>query len=165
MCKGKVTRREKCRWCDADEANADAEALAVADEGLEWRKSGSARWYARLSVWHGRLPLRSHAGRRCGARRCFRGGASVLNWNHHCFWHVTGCFLFAERVGGLVAFYGYMTYLGAPLRRVLCTVETFVSARVSARKTVAILDASYGESPTVPGDSFAQTVNKRIAPR
>lgn len=68
-------------------------------------------------------------------------------------------------VGGLVTFYGYMTYLGAPMRRVLCTVETFVSARVSARKTVAILDASYGESPTVPGDSFAQTVNKRIAPR
>lgn len=68
-------------------------------------------------------------------------------------------------VGGLVTFYGYMTYLGAPLRRVLCTVETFVSARVSARKTVGILDASYGESPTVPGDSFAQTVNKRIAPR
>lgn len=25
MCEGKVTRREKCRWCDADEANADAE--------------------------------------------------------------------------------------------------------------------------------------------
>lgn len=64
-------------------------------------------------------------------------------------------------VGGLVAFYGCMTYLGAPMRRVLRAVETFVSARVSARKTVAILDASYGESPTVPGDSFAQTVNKR----
>ncbi len=44
MCEGKVTRREKCRWCDADEANADAEALAVADEGPEWRKSGSGRW-------------------------------------------------------------------------------------------------------------------------
>lgn len=64
-------------------------------------------------------------------------------------------------VGGLVAFYGYMTYLGAPMYRVLRAVETFVSARVSARKTMAILDASYGESPTVPGDSFAQTVNKR----
>lgn len=54
-----------------------------------------------------------------------------------------------------------MTYLGAPMRRVLRAVETFVSARVSARKTVAILDATYGESPTDPGDSFAQTVNKR----
>lgn len=164
MCKGKVTRREKCRWCDADEANADAEALAVADEGPEWRKSGSGRWYARVSVWHERQPLGSHVVRRCGARRCFRGYTSVLDWNCHCFRYAIGCCRLLT-VGGLVTFYGYMTYLGAPLRRVLCTVETFVSARVSARKTVAILDASYGESPTVPGDSFAQTVNKRIAPR
>ena len=39
-----MTWREKCRWCDAGEADADAEALAVADEGPEWRKSGSAWW-------------------------------------------------------------------------------------------------------------------------
>lgn len=50
MCEGKVTRREKCRWSDADEANADAEALAVADEGPEWRKvdlAGGMRGYLR----------------------------------------------------------------------------------------------------------------------
>ncbi len=48
----------------------------------------------------------------------------------------------ALTVGGLVAFYGFMNYVGSPMRVVLRSLETFIRARVAARKIVSVIDAA-----------------------
>lgn len=43
--------------------------------------------------------------------------------------------------GSLVAFYGFTNFLASPMRVILRSMETFIKARVAARKIVTVLDA------------------------
>lgn len=62
-------------------------------------------------------------------------------------------------VGGLVAFYGFMNYVGSPMRVVLRSLENFIKARVAARKIVSVIDAGDEAEAARPTGASARTVD------